>query len=457
MKVKVEKGGPCRKTMIVELPAEEVLAERRKVLEEFMRFAQVPGFRQGRAPAPLVESRYAKKIGDETRDRLVGRSYPEAIKQSKLSPVTIIDLQPEDKPGQPFVYRVVLDRPPEFKLPKYKNITISARPVEVTEADLQKAFDRFLERMATTEPVSGRQLRKGDLAQVDYSLKDPPAAPAQAAARQPDPLAAGRNFWMAVGEQDSFLPGFSDALEGMAIGDRKEITVRVPAEVKNPALAGKEVTYAVQLKAIHQRKLPEMNEAFFKSVGVESEADLRARMKTSLLEEAQKAEKERRKNELVNYLLKHSDLDLPESIVQEETRHMYATMIRERLMRGATREQLATSRDELLTAASKTAAEKVKLGYILHRIGEEEKIAVEESELEREIQEIARRYRMAPEELKKELEEKNETDALRHEVRMNKIIEFILAGAGTEEQGGIIAKLFSRKEEPARKEGGKPA
>ncbi|MFA7160824.1 MAG: trigger factor family protein, partial [Kiritimatiellia bacterium] len=112
MKVKVEKGGPCRKTMIVELPAEEVLAERRKVLEEFMRFAQVPGFRQGRAPAPLVESRYAKKIGDETRDRLVGRSYPEAIKQSKLSPVTIIDLQPEDKPGQPFIYRVVLDIPP---------------------------------------------------------------------------------------------------------------------------------------------------------------------------------------------------------------------------------------------------------------------------------------------------------------------------------------------------------
>jgi trigger factor len=426
--------------MVVELPVEDVEAEYRKIIEEFIKFSQIPGFRKGRAPLTLVESHYSKKIWEETKDRLIGRSYPEAIKQSKLNPVMIIDLKAEAEPKKPLVYRVILDMPPEFKLPKYKNIAVPAKPVNVTDDDLQKAVDRFLERMATTEPVTDRPVRKGDLAQVDYTRKD------QVPANQSDPLAAGHNFWMAVGENDSFLPGFSDALEGMAIGGRKDITIRMPADFKIAELAGKQVEYGVQLKAIHQRKLPVMNEEFFKSVGVQSETDLRDKMKSTLLEEGQRLDKERRKNEIIDYLLKHADLDLPESIVQEETRHMYATIVRERLMRGSTREQLATQKEELLTAATKTAADKVKLGYILHKIGEEEKISVEEAEVERGIQDMAQRYRMAPEELKKELEAKNEMDALRHEIRMGKVLDFILASAGTEEQGGIISRLFNKKE-----------
>jgi len=115
-------------------------------------------------------------------------------------------------------------------------------------------------------------------------------------------------------------------------------------------------------------------------------------------------------------------------------------------MRGSTREQLATQKQELLTTATKTAAEKVKLGYILHKIGEEEKIVLEEADVERGIQSMAQRYRMTPEALKKELEKKKEMDALKHEIRMGKTLDFILASTGTEEQGGIISRLFNKGE-----------
>lgn len=446
MKVKVEKGGPCRKTLVVEQPVEEVEAEYRLVLGEFVRFAQIPGFRKGRAPLSLVESHYSKKIWEETKDRLIGRSYPEAIKQSQLKPVMIIDLQAEEAaPKKPLVYRVVLDIPPEFKLPKYRNIPIARKPVEVSDDDLRKALDRFLERMASTEPVTDRPVRKGDLVQIDYTRKDSEGLQKIPAGKSNDPLAAGRDFWLAVGGDESFLPGFADALSGMVAGEQKEITIPVPADFKIAEVAGKQLVYGVTLKAVHQRKMPVMNEEFFKSIGVQSEADLRDKMKTTLLDEAQKMEKERQKNEVMDYLLKRCDIDLPESIVQEETRHMYATIVREQLMRGSTREQLATQKKELLTAATKTAAEKVKLGYILHKIGEEEKIDVEEAEVERGIQSMAQRYRMAPDELKKELEEKKEIDALKHEIRMGKILDFILISAGTEEQG-LISRLFNKGE-----------
>ena len=446
MKVKVEKGGSCRKTMVVELPVEKVEAEYRKVLEEFTRFSQVPGFRKGHVPATLVESHNSKKIWDETKDRLIGSSYPEAIKQAKLHPVMIIDLKAELVPQKPLVYQVVLDVPPEFKLPKYKNIAVVKKPVEVTDDDQQKAFDRFLERMATTKPVTDRPVRKGDLAQIDYTRKDKSLSQDPPSGKQSDPLASGRDFWMAIGANDSFLPGFSDALEGMTVGDQKDITIQMPSDFKIPELAGKQVGYSVQLKAVNQRELPVMNEVFFKSVGVQSEADLRDKMKAALLEEAQRVENERQKNEVIAFLLKHASLDLPESIVKEETRHMYETIMRERLMRGSTREQLATQKQELLTTATKTAAEKVKLGYILHKIGEEEKIVVEEADVERGIQSMAQRYRMTPEALKKELEKKKEMDALKHEIRMGKTLDFILASTGTEEQGGIISRLFNKGE-----------
>lgn len=448
MKVRVEKGGPCRKTLIVELPVEDVETEYKQILAGYKDIARIPGFRKGHVPANLIESHYSKEIREDTKERLIGRSYPDAVKQAQLKPVMILDLKAEAVeaiPKKPMVYRVILDVPPEFKLPKYKNIAISKKTVEVSDDEVQKALNRFMERMATTESVTDRPVRKGDLVQIDYTRKDNEGGQKAAGAKQSDPLTAGRDFWLAVGEDDAFLPGFADALDGLAIGGQKDVTLQMPADFRVPELAGKQVVYGVRLKAVRARKMPVLNDEFFKAIGVQSETDLRDKMKTSLLEEAQRVEKERQKSEVIDYLLKRADVDLPESIVQEETRYLYATIAKERLMRGSTREQVASQKEELLTTAVKTAGEKVKLGYILHKIGEEEKIAVEESEVEREIQAMAQRYRMAPDELKKKLEEKKELDALKHEIRMGKILDFLLASAGTEEQGGIISRLFGKE------------
>lgn len=444
MKVKVEKGGPCRKTLVVELPAEDVSAEYRKVADDFTGLARIPGFRKGRAPAKLVESHFSKEIREEVNDRLVGRTYPEALKQAQLKPLMILDLKAEAESGKPLVYRVILDIPPEFKLPRYKNIPVSRKPVAVTEDDLQKALGRLRERFATTEQVAGREARPGDLAQVDYTLKDDRAADSKAGGKQPERFVSGRDFWVALGEEDRFLPGFAAAVEGMAIGSRKEIELQLPAELKMPQLAGRKVAYQVHLKALRERKMPEMNDQFFQSVGVKSEAELHEKMRATLLAEAERAENERRKNEIIEHLLAKTAFDLPESIVQEETRHMFASIARERLMRGSTREQLATQRDEILSLATKSAAEKVKLGYILHKIGEEEKIAVAENEVAEKIRNMSGRYGLSAEELKKELEEKKEIDSIRHEIRMGKILDFLLAGAaeGAKEEKGIIGRIF---------------
>lgn len=448
MKVKVEKDGPCRKTLIVEQPVEVVDAEYRKVLDGFARFANIPGFRKGRAPSNLIASRFEKEIWEETKDRLVAGSYREAIKQAQLNPLTILDVQAEVAPKKPMVYRLILDVPPEFKLPKYKHIPITKKEVEVSDDDLQKALGRLMERLATTEDVTDRPARKGDWAQIDYTRKDNNNQQARSGGKYSDKFASGRNFWMAVGEGDPLLPGFADALEGMPVGGQKDVALQLPADFNRPELAGRQVVYDVRVKVIRERKKPVLNDEFLKSMGVQSEAELRDKMKSTMLAEALRQEKERQKKEIIDYLLNRTVMELPESIVQEEIQYMFASIARERLRRGSTREQLASRKDEILTAATKTAGEKVKLSYILHKIGAEEKVAVEDAEVEKEIQNMAQCYRMTPDELKKELEKKKEIDAIRHEIRLNKILDFLLSGALTEEKG-LMTRLFGGEKQKA--------
>jgi len=450
IKVKIEKSGPCRKVLAVEVPVQEVDAEYAKVCGDFTRVARLPGFRQGRAPAKLVESRFAGEIREEIRDRLIGRSYTDALKQAQLKPLMILDLQAEVEPKKPMVYRLTLDVPPEFKLPKYKRISITQKPVDVTEADIQRAFEGVLERFATTSPVSDRPARKDDFIQIDYELKNGGEQPKKPDGKKNGATPGEQNFWMKIGENVDLLPsgrdlppGLSDALVGLAVGEEKEVSLKLPQDFKIKSLAGTVAVYRVRVKSLREHKMPAMNEEFFKAAGVQSEADLREKIKTSLREEGERLEKQRQKNEIVDYLLGRTSIDLPESIVQEETRHMYAGMVRERLMRGGTREQIEAQRGELLSAAAKSAGDKVKLGYILHEIGETEKIEVADSELENEMRNMSRRYRMPYDELKKELEEKKEIDSLRSEIRMGKILDFLLqnaeAGAG---EKGIISRLF---------------
>lgn len=441
MKVKIEKDGPCRKTLVVEQPTEVVDAEYQKVLDGFARFANIPGFRKGRAPSNLVASRFTKEIWEETKDRLIAGSYREAIKQAQLNPLTILDVQAEVAPKKPMVYRLILDVSPEFKLPKYKHVVITSKEIAVADDDVQKTLDRLMENLAKTEDVTDRPARKGDWAQIDYTRKDNEKQPAIPGGKHSDKFASGRNFWLAVGEDDTLLPGFAAALAGMPVGGRKDVALQLPADFKAPELAGRLVVYDVRVKAVRERKKPVLNDEFFKSMAVQSEAELRDKMKSAMLAEALQQEKGRQKKEIIDYLLNRTVMELPESIVQEESRNMFAAIARERLMRGSTREQLASQKDEMLTAATKTAGEKVKTSYILHKIGEEEKIVVEDTEVEKEIQNMARHYRMAPDELKKELEKKKEIDAIRHEIRLGKILDFLLANAVTEEKG-LMTRLF---------------
>jgi len=430
MKVTVEDAGGCRRLMRVEVGADDVLPSYSEVVGLYARSATVPGFRRGRAPAGIVEKRYAKDIAEDAKDRLLPKAYRDAVKKEGLRAASVVDVQDvvfaRDK-GLSF--SVTLDLQPEIKLPKYKKITVTDQGKPVTDADVEEALNSLRERAARFGEVTGRGVRKGDLAQIDYSgVCD--GEPVEKAASDCSGLGRATDFWALVGEPE-FIPGIPAGMEGMQVGETRKIEVTFPGDHHVEAMRGKTAVYEVTVKAVRERILPELNEEFLKLAGAESVEKLRETIRKDLEERAVQDELARRRDEVAKFLLDGVTCDLPESVVAREAHATARMLVRRFAYQGATREQIEQRRDEIMGVAHRTSSDRVKLGYILSRIADEEKIEASDAELDERIARMASSRRETPEKVREDLEEDGAIEQVREDIRADKALEMLMSIAKT--------------------------
>ena len=425
MKVNVEKTGPCRRTLRIEIPAEVVSKEYDGVLEAFANSARLDGFRKGKAPRAMVARRYQKEITEEVRDQLIPRGYHEAIQQEKLDPIAIVDVQDVVfQLGSAMTFSVTLDVPPDFDLPKYKGMKLDGKKVEVADKDVEDAIQRMLEQGARWEEATGRPVQKGDLVQVDYEGTCE-EKPIEELAPKAAGLGKGKDFWV-LADENSFLPGFGEALVGASVGEKKQVVVSFDAKFVEPAVAGKKATYAADIKALREKKLPTIDAEFLKTINVESEEKLRTSIRDDLKQYGESMEKRRLKGEIIRQLVEHTKIDVPESVLEQEAKDAVYDIVRENTYRGVSKEQMEERKDEILTTANRAAGEKVKIRYILHRIAEEEKIEAPDEAVSKRIVELAQQYQMPADQFRAELERRNTMDNVVEEVRINLALDRIL-------------------------------
>lgn len=430
MKITVEQAGPCRRLLKIEVPSETVAAEYRGVVAEFSKHARIPGFRPGKAPVDIVEKRYAKEALEETRERLVPRAYREALAAEKLKPVSVVDVSDIHIERQlPLSFRVTVDVEPEFVLPDYKGIPVASRKVEVGAADVDKTIDGLRERAAQLQIVTGRPARKGDVVEVDYSgLCD--GRPIAEIAKDQAGLSEGKDFWVLLMEGPEYLPGLAAQLEGIEIGQTREVKVEFPKDYRVSEVAGRSAVYTVTAKGIRERLLPAIDAAFLKTLGVESEEALRKRVEENLVEAKQAEERNRQRDDVIRWLAAHTEIkELPQSLVEQEARHIISDVVQANVRRGATREEIESHREDIFARASESSADRVRMDYILERIAEIEKITVTEVEVDLRIRALAMRNGMPPQRLRSELEERGRLEGVRQSIRMEKAVDAVLAAA----------------------------
>lgn len=430
MKVTVEQVGSCRKILKIEVPADRVAAERQNVINEFAKHARIAGFRQGKAPAAIVERNYAKEILEETRERLVPTAYRESLSQEKLRPVAVVDVsEVQVQKGSPLNFRVTVDVEPEFALPVYRGIEIKAQPVAVKDEDVEQVITSFRERQGTFDDNPARTAARGDIVIINYTGACD-GKPVGELAPERSELGQGKDFWVLLLEGHEFLPGIVKALDGVKVGETRELKVAWPADFAVAALAGREGVYTMTATMVRERKLPALDDAFAKAAGAESVDDLRAKVRENLLAAGQNAERGRQKDELLKWLMEHTDLkDMPQSVVEEQARHIIRDVVADNVRRGATKEDIEAHRDDIFARAAQSSADRVRMDYILTRIAETEAVVVDDTEVDRRIAEMAQRYNMPVQRLRADLEKRDAMDALKRSLRLDKTLEWLLGVA----------------------------
>ncbi len=362
MNVSVENTGPCRKLLKVEYTAEEIRQEYDESLAVYAKHGRVKGFRPGKAPLEMIRRQYDKQILEGLRDHLLAKGYQAGMKEHGFDPIAEMNLETSElKTGQPFTFSVTLDVEPEFDLPAYKGLAVEAKKVDISDKAVTEAIDRYLEQTGKYEDVTeDRPVKEGDMVAVDYTatVDGQPMADLSEKAKG---LATGTEFWVIANEEYSFLPGFGPALVGLKIGDSKDISVAFDEKAPVEELRGKTGVFAATVKKLRARQKPALDEALFKSLNVKDEAELRETFRGMLAREAEAQERSRRRNQVIDALLKGAALDVPESEANSESNRIVYEMVNDNARRGVPEQEIRDNIGKITESAQTAAKDRVKL------------------------------------------------------------------------------------------------
>jgi trigger factor len=431
MNIAIEEVSACRRRLRIEVPANRVAEEVSRVCADFQKHAQIKGFRAGKAPLSVIEKRYAKEIEEEVKRLLIPIAFRDAIKDKNLKVSTALNIEEVHYvPGVCMSFSTLVDLEPIFSLPEYRGLKVRKSDTAVSDADVNETIDRVRNQMADYKTVEGRPVQENDLAVVTYEgmLDGKPLVDLLPNARN---LAKNKNFWVMVND-DSFLPGFAKQLIGATSGDSRRVDVVFPADFPQEDLRGRTASYDVKIEEIKEAVLPEFNDEFARQIANTTADDLKMRITANL--RMQKEEKARSEHvrQIFEQLGGRSNFDLPESSVQNQTRSLIYDIVRENEMRGVPGEVLEERKQDIFANAQSTAKDQVKLGFILGKIAEAEKIEVTSDELIAEISRIAAKERIATKKLIKQLQENDGFSSIRDSLLSRKAVDFLLQSASIE-------------------------
>ncbi len=431
MSVTIQDVGPCKKLVRVEIEAATVDRAFEEVRADFIRHARLPGFRPGKAPAHLIERQFGERIAEEAKRQLLNEHYRKALEEHKLVPVTSPQIEEvQFARGQPMVFTATVEVEPQFALPDYTGLPVRREKREVTEEDVVRALDVLREQRAEFVEVD-RPLQPGDYAVVHYSgtCEGRPITDLAPTARG---LTAQKDFWLHM-QTEHFIPGFTDQLLGAVKGEKRTVTVTFPTDFVTRELAGKLGVYEVEIAAVKEKRLPPVDDALARAYGAENLEQLRAGVRRDLENELHNKRKRDTRNQLIATLLGRVRFDLPESLLETETRGAVYDIVKANADRGVPKEAIDSRKEEIYTAAHQSARDRLKITFLLRRIAEAEKITVSQEELGRHILHLAAQRRERPEKLIKAMRESGELAELHQQLLNTKVLDLLESKAAIEE------------------------
>jgi trigger factor len=390
MQVKRERVSDTKVKLEVAAEQAELDRVKQHVLAELSRNVKVSGFREGKAPAHLIEKQIDQSaLQSEFLQHALNDLYVEAVDSEKLRTVA----QPEISvtkfvPFTTLEFTAEVEAVGDIKLADYKNVKLARPEVKVTAEEVSTVVDNLSQRAAERKEVA-RPAKSGDEAIIDFAGVD-------AKTKAPIEGADGKAYPLVLGS-DSFIPGFEEEIIGLKAGEEKSFDITFPKDYGVEDLKSRKVNFTVNMVKVSELTKPKLDDAFAATVGpFKTLAELKADIKKQL--EAEKRQEAQRTfdNELLEKIASKSEVAIPPSLVEEEIERMEAEEKRNLVYRGQTwQEHLETEgiSAEAHHEKQRPGAElRVKGGLILGEIAQAEGITVTPEELEIRVQLLKGQY-----------------------------------------------------------------
>lgn len=387
MEVKQKKLPNSQIELEFEITAEEFLEHYGHALEHLKHHVKVDGFREGKAPASIVEDKLKPEaLLMEAGDHAVQHVYTDYVKENKLEPVG----QPEVSilkiaKGSPFAFKAIITVLPEVELPNYKEIvkTVKGKEITVTEEEIQDTLN-YLQKSRAKMSLKDDTAENKDFVEIEYSAKS-----------INDGQAVKDQFVLGDG---GFMKGFEEAIVGMKAGEEKEIATKFPDNNPRKDLAGKDVTFLVKMISVQKMELPEIDDEFAKQLGAfDTLVALKESMKEGITMEKKQEEAQRVRAEILEKIAEKSKFEMPVAMVEYEQERLLEDLKNKisQSLKISFEEYLASIKktEEEIKATYQKEAEKRLRGFlVLRQLGEKESIEVSDEEVAEEVAKSIKNY-----------------------------------------------------------------
>jgi len=391
LKVKTTARPGSRMAVEVAVPAERCKESYEAAVSRLSRTINLPGFRKGKVPrAVLMQQIGPMRIRATALESMVDGVWREAIEQEKIEALGQPDLTDGFEklldafdPGKELTLVLETDVAPVPKLKTTKGLKAEAESVSYDPAKVDEMIEQSRRQMATLVPVENRAAATGDVAVVGFSgtFSDDGSA-----------IEGGSADSMDVELEDGrMIPGFVEGIVGMAIGDEKTVECQFPEEYPKEDARGRKASFVINLKDLKTRELPELDDAFAKQASVmETMAELRADLEERLKDDAELRQQSNRHDALVAALVEQLEVELPESLVQQEVRNLVEQTAGQFAQQGMDVKSLFTPDlvRNLMESSRPEAEERLRRSLALSALAEAESLKVEDGDIDAKVKEV---------------------------------------------------------------------
>ncbi len=421
-----EKTENTKVKLEIEVAAPDVDTALAKAYRKVVKDVNLPGFRKGKVPRRILESRFGPEVlHEEALELLVPPAYEEALAEADIDPVG----QPEFdlvqvEEGKPLLFNAIVEVIPEVELGEYKGLGAEKEEVAVDDLQVDQHIYMLREQNARLVPKEEGPVKDGDLVTIDFKgFVD-------------GELFEGgesENHSLEIGSK-SFIPGFEEQLIGANVDEEKEVQVKFPDNYRKEDIAGKDAVFKVKIKQIKEKQLPDLDDEFVQEVSeFDTLEEMKVDLKEKMLKNAEEESKTKLEESLIEQVTAASTVEPPQTLVERQIDRMIGDLEGYLRYQGMELDQFlqlsGKSREELREDRRDEAVQRTRANLVLDAIAKKEGIKIEDSELDAKIDEIAASYNDDSARIRDILDKQGRLPVMKEELRIRRAIDLMVENA----------------------------